>query len=199
MSRDAPTGAGDVAALIAAEVLGVVTTHDAHGYLATPLPLLARCDETGAVREIIGHFGRSNPHVARVRDTPTALITFLGPHRYIAPAMVSREGWAPTWNYQFAQLEVEIALDEVENDAAIRALVCHLEGEGADAWTVDRVGPRYDRLVANVVAFRARVTSMAASFKLGQDEDRRTFDEIVGALGTDPLAAAMRVQRPDGR
>ncbi|PZQ60411.1 MAG: FMN-binding negative transcriptional regulator [Sphingomonas taxi] len=199
MSRYAPRRPGDVARAIDDEVLAILTTHDDAGYIATPLPLLATVDEAGSVTELIGHFALSNPHVERVRRTPAAQVTFLGPHGYVAPAMVSRCGWAPSWNYRFVQMEVDIELRPEENDAAIRALVARMEGVGADRWSIDVVGARYAAMIRHVVAFRARVRRVHARFKLGQDEDPQSFAEIVAALGDAPLAAAMTDQaRDDG-
>jgi transcriptional regulator len=197
MSRFAPQDVRDIARLIEAEVLGIVTTHDALGFIATPLPLLAECDDRGQVRQIVGHFARGNPHVARAEQCPSAQITFLGPHGYISPSMVSQNDWAPTWNYRFAQFEVEIEFEPAHNDAAIRALVARMEGVGDAAWSVERVGPRYERLIANVVAFRAHVRRATARFKLGQDENRKAFDEIVASLSGERLAQAMVEQRSE--
>lgn len=194
MSSYQPRYPDDVARLIGDVVLGVVTTCDADGFIATPLPLLAETDELGTVRAIVGHFARSNPQVARAQASPRALISFMGPHGYIAPAMVSKPGWAPTWNYRFAQFEVEIELQPEQNDSAIRALVAAMEGTGADAWTVEAMGERYHRMVEHVVAFRATVIRSSARFKLGQDEDSQSFGEILQALENTPLAAAMRHQ-----
>lgn len=193
MSLFAPRHARDVVRLIETEILGVVTTHDDQGYVATPLPLLVTCDEEGTVHEFIGHFARSNPHCARAEQNPAAQITFLGPHGYIGPGMVSKPGWAPTWNYQFAQFEVEIEFQPEQNDAAIRALVERME----DSWRVEQVGARYAGMVAHVAAFRASVRSQTARFKLGQDEDRQSFDEIIAALGDHRLARSMMEQRDE--
>lgn len=197
MSRYAPREQSDVARFIGEEVLGILTTCDADGFVATPLPLLLECDGDGHPHALVGHFARANPHVERARRTSAAQVTFLGPHGYIPTSLVSQEGWAPTWNYRFVQLEVRLTLDTAENDAAIQALVRHMEGTGVGSWSTERVGARYDRLVANVVAFRASVIRSTARFKLGQDEDRRTFDEIVRGLGDGPLARAMLEQRQD--
>jgi transcriptional regulator len=197
VSRYAPRKPDDVVRFIADQVLGTITTHDASGYIATPLPLLAELTTDGEIEAIVGHFARSNPHVARVRANPVALVTFLGSHGYIAPSIVSRVGWAPTWNYQFVQLEVQVELDPALNDQAIAALVRHMEGADDQAWSTAQVGARYAQLAAHVVAFRARVRSTAARFKLGQDEDRQSFDEIVTALGPTKLASAMRAQRTE--
>ena len=195
MSRFAPRRIGDIAKLIRSEVLGLVTTHDAEGYISTPLPLLAEIGEDGEVRAIIGHFAKANPHFARAQASPLALISFLGPHGYIGPSAVSKPGWGPTWNFALAQFEVEIDFLPDESDAAIRMLVDAMEGHGPDAWTVERMGERYERLVQHVIAFRAQVVRSSARFKLGQDEDPQTFAEIVDALGDSPLVNAMRDQR----
>jgi len=189
-----PGRPGDVAGLIRSVVLGLVVTHDAAGYVATPLPLLAETGANGEVQAIVGHFARANPHVARAHASPRALICFMGPHGYIPPAWVSKRGWAPTWNYSLAQFEVEIDFQPDRNDAAVRALVAAMEGAGPDAWTVEAMGDRYRRMLDHVVAFRARVIRADARFKLGQDEAPESFAEILQALGNSPLAQAMRDQ-----
>ncbi|HUD30107.1 MAG TPA: FMN-binding negative transcriptional regulator [Novosphingobium sp.] len=188
MGQFSPRDPADVARMVREDVLALVTTHDAQGYVATPLPLVAEVDGHGAVTGFIGHFARSNPHLERVRAAPRALVTFLGPQGYISPAMVSAPGWGPTWNYRFAQFEVEIVVEDERGPDAVRTLVAAMEG---DAWDVSRMGARFDQLARHVAAFRARVVGMDARFKLGQDENRQTFGEIVDALGPSPLARAM--------
>lgn len=190
-----PRDAGDVAQFVQEEVLALVTTHDEQGYIATPLPLLPELDEAGKVRGFVGHFALSNRHVARAQASPRAQVTFLGPHGYISPGMVSAPGWGPTWNYRFAQFEVELEFEPQRGPEAIVELVTAMEGEGGDAWTVARMGERFDVLAKHVVAFRASVTAATAQFKLGQDESPQTFAEIVDALGDKPLAHAMCAQR----
>lgn len=198
VSRYAPRDPGDVARLVKREMLCLVITHDVAGYIATPLPLLAETGPDGGVQALIGHFARANPHVDRIAREPRALITVMGPHAAIPTAAADKPGWAPTWNYAFAQFEVAITLEPARTDAAVRALVTAVEGDGADAWTPERMGERYDRMIAHVVAFRATVVGTAARFKLGQDEDRETFGKILAYLGQDPVADAMRSQaEPD--
>ena len=186
-----PRSPADIARLVREEVLGLVTTHDAQGYVATPLPLLAEVDDSGAVTGFVGHFARSNPQLDRLRASPRANVTFLGPHGYISPAMVAAPGWGPTWNYRFAQFEVEITVEDERGPDAIRELALAMEGE---AWDVSRMGARFEQLARHVAAFRARVIGTDARFKLGQDETPETFAQIVEALGPVPLARAMREQ-----
>lgn len=125
------------------------------------------------MRGFVGHFALSNRHVARAQASPQAQVTFLGPHGYISPGMVSASGWGPTWNYRFAQFEVELEFEPERGPEAIVELVTAMEGEGGDAWTVARMGERFEVLAKHVIAFRASVIGATTQFKLGQDEPRR--------------------------
>lgn len=194
--RYAPRASADVADFVRAQTLGLVVSDDPDGAITTPLPLLVETGADGEVFELFGHFARSNPHLDRLRRNPRALILFQGPQAYIPPSLVSKPDWAPTWNYALVQFEVEIRLVPDENARAITELAAFLEGDGPEAWRVDRLGPRFDALVKHVVAFRARVRSTSAKFKLGQDEDDSTFTEILDGLGDMPLTRMMREQRP---
>lgn len=85
---------------------------------------------------------------------------------------------------------------EHEADVALRLLAAHLEPDGA--WSVERMGPRYEHLRQHVVAFRAVVQETDARFKLGQDEQAMTFAEITAGLRDGELAELMSHQRADG-
>lgn len=195
MGLFAPRSDAEVAQFVRTEMLGLVTTHDEQGFVTTPLPLLAELDETGRVHRFIGHFALANPHVIRAQMSPRAQIVFFGPHGYISPTVVSAPGWGPTWNYRFAQFEVDLQFEPERNREAIVELVGELEGTDENAWTVERMGARFEGMTKRVVAFRAEVVSQKAQFKLGQDEDPETFLEIVKAQGSSPLAEAMIAQR----
>jgi transcriptional regulator len=197
MSRFAPRRAGDVARLIEQEMLALVITHDDAGYIATPLPLLAETDADGNVCALVGHFACTNPHVDRIARQPEALVTVMGPHGAIPTAPVTKPGWAPTWNYAFAQFEVTVRLEPELTEAAVRDLVSAVEGTHDSAWTTERMGARYESLIGHVIGFRATVRRSSARFKLGQDEDRTTFAEILSHLRDSPLADAMRQQADD--
>lgn len=65
---------------------------------ASPLPLLAECDDHGSIVALFGHCARSNPLCEDFADDPAGLVLFNGPAGYISPALVDEADWAPAWN-----------------------------------------------------------------------------------------------------
>lgn len=190
-SRFAPRAPGDVLELIADRPLAWVISRD---FQATPLPLLAETDARGSLVSLLGHFARRNPQVAALQADERALILFQGPEGYISPRLVSNPTWGPTWNYAVVRIEAAITFVPQETDAAVRRLASHLERTHRNPWRVEEMHNRYAELLQHIVAFRARVLSMRATFKLGQDENDATFQEIVAGLAGGQLAALMSAQ-----
>ena len=193
--RFAPRESADITRLIAEFPLAWVIARD---FQCTPLPLMAETDARGGVVSLVGHFARRNPQVAALQADPRALILFQGPQGYISPRLVSKPAWGPTWNYAVARFEVTIDFVPDEIDTAIREMAAHLEHGQTDPWVPEDMGPRYADMRRYIIGFRATVRHAHVTFKLGQDEDARTFDEITTALGESPLAHWMSGQRDIG-
>jgi transcriptional regulator len=186
-----PRSETDIAALIEAYPLAWILSGTAGAMAATPLPLLAETDGDGMVKSLFGHFARSNPQVARLEAEPRATILFMGPNGYIPPRLVSNPTWGPTWNYAVIRFETELRFVPEETESSVERLAAALEDGAADPWTPERMGPRRAELARRIVAFRAQVLETHARFKLGQDEAKQTFDEIVAGLDDAALAAWM--------
>jgi transcriptional regulator len=197
MSVFDPRSPADIARLVRDYPLAMMVSGGASGFGATPLPLLAETDAEGRIVALIGHFARSNPHLEGLRADPCAVAIFQGPQAYVSPRIVSKPGWGPTWNYAVARFQIEVTLTPDLNDHALALLIEAMEGNGPDAWRASSMGERYDRLVPHIVAFRADVRSVHATFKLGQDEDDASFAEIVGRIEDRALARLMVDQRPE--
>ncbi|MFT3763808.1 MAG: FMN-binding negative transcriptional regulator [Pseudoxanthomonas sp.] len=192
----APRDPADIAALVHAYPLAWVVGGDGPDPAATPLPLLPECDGDGKVIALFGHFARANPQVARLQASPRALLLFQGPQAYIPPRLVSAPQWGPTWNYAVVRFRTRIEFVPDENDRALQQLAAALEAGQPQPWTVARMGPRYAQLREHIIAFRAHVESVEATFKLGQDEAPDTFDEIVAGVDDDALRQWMLRSRP---
>lgn len=195
MSVFDPRSQADVAKLVREHPLATLVSDTAVGFAATPLPLVAETDGEGRIVALIGHFGRSNPHLAAIAEDPRALAIFHGPQGYVSPRIVSKPQWGPTWNYAVARFQVEVTLTPERNDEALALLIDAVEGDGPGAWRASMLGERYALLAARIVSFRAAVTRTHATFKLGQDEDAATFSDIVEGLDDRALACLMLGQR----
>lgn len=186
-----PRSDADLVKLITDYPLAWVVSNGPDGFRATPLPLLAETDESGAVRALFGHFALANPQVEMLRESPEATVLFTGPHGYISPEGISQQQWAPTWNYAVAQFNTRIELCPDENDLALELLVTKMEADRKEPWTISRLGDRYARMVPHIIAFRAHVNSARGRFKLGQDEQPQTLREVVDNLSDPTLARWM--------
>src|SRR3546814_2623782 len=131
------------------------------------------------------------PLVGDFRSDPRGLILFTGPQAYVPTALLSKPDWAPTWNYAVLRFKVEVEFVEGETQDAIERLVAKMED---GAWSTASLGPRYEKMLDQIIAFRAHVRSAEHSFKLGQDESPQGFAEIVAGHSDRTLAAWMEGQ-----
>lgn len=159
---------------------------------ASPLPLIAETDGSGAVVALIGHCALRNALVADFRANPRGLILFNGPAGYVPTTLVSKPDWAPTWNYAVLRFTVEVEFIGEETREAIERLVAKMED---GAWSTAGLGPRYGAMLDQIIAFRAHVRSAEHRFKLGQDESAEGFTEIVAGHSDRTLAKWMEGQR----
>jgi transcriptional regulator len=195
MSFESRTEA-DLLQLIEEYPLAWVVSVGSTGYGATPLPMLAELRPDGKIASLLGHFALSNPHVAMLRSAPQATVLFMGPQGYISPELVSKPGWAPTWNYAVAQFDVEIELLPQENAKALEKLVYRMERDRQVPWTIAEMGDRYDLMVKKIVAFRAHCRRVRGRFKLGQDETPQTRTEVLKKLDNADLVRWMAQFNP---
>ena len=192
----APPSEADVTRLVREHPFAWVIAADAGDFAATPLPLRPEVDAEGRVTALLGHFARSNPQVELLRSRPRALVLFLGPHGYVSPSWFGDRTRTPTWNYATVQYLVDVGFidDRPGTDAVLRDLIDAMEEGRPDAWSMEETGPRLERLVTGIVAFRAVVVERRAKFKLGQDERDSEYRDITAALrgaGDDELLAWM--------
>ncbi|HET6525673.1 FMN-binding negative transcriptional regulator [Sphingopyxis sp.] len=183
-----PRDAADVSQLISDYPLAWLVSRDFH---ASPLPLLAETGANGSVTALFGHCGRRNPLVADFRADPRGLVLFTGPEAYVPTTLLSKPDWAPTWNYAVLRFTVEIEFVEDETKDAIERLVARMED---GAWSTASLGARYEKMLDQIIAFRAHVRSAEHRFKLGQDESAGGFAEIVAGHSDRTLAAWMEGQ-----
>ena len=180
----APPSERDVTRLVLEHPLAWVVTSGNGEYAATPLPLRPVVGEQGEVVALLGHFARSNPHHDLARRVRPTVVLFSGPQGYVSPSWMRDRTRFPTWNYAYVQyvVEIEYTDDPAETRAILADLVGAMEHDRPKAWSIEEGGPRYERLVHGIVAFRARILDRRVKFKLAQDERAGEYADIVEAL-----------------
>lgn len=196
-SRFAARDSNDLLRLLATQPLAWLVSAGGEDACFSPLPLRAQLDASGELVGLMGHLARRNPHVARLARDPQATALVLGPQAYVSPSWLDDRTQAPTWNYAAAVFQLEVTLSEAPQDIAdeLDALVTQMEAGRARAWALEEMGERYARLALGVTALRGRIMARHSTFKLGQDEARHDFAQILAGLsagGEDTLVAWMR-------
>lgn len=184
-----------------ADVLKLITDHPLAWVVGgdgfpTPLPMRPRLDDEGRLVGLIGHFARRNPQVEALRAAGRATFLFTGAHGYVSPSWVGDRTWGPSWNYATAAFDCDLHFfdDPAGLDALLKDLVGAMEARRAGAWSVEEMGPRYERMLGGIVGFHATIRDRQAVFKLGQDEKDVVFGELLAGLrgaGEAALADAM--------
>lgn len=182
-SRYSPQHPDDVLALVRQHPFAWVVSHAGEHHWVTPLPLRPLLDAHGRLAGLSGHFARANAQVQQLREQSRALFLFMGPHAYVSPSWLEDRTQAPTWNYACAVFDCALSWpDEDGSVAVLRDQVDAMEAGRPNAWNMDEMGARFERLARGVVCFHARILAQRAVFKLGQDESAAQFAQIIAGL-----------------
>jgi transcriptional regulator len=187
-----PRSDEDILRLLREQPFGWLISGQGESFRASAIPFRPRADPTGRLVSLWGHLARSNPQVESLRRDPHAQILILGSNGYVSPSWMTDRTQAPTWNYASVQLltHIELMEDGAALERVLRDLIGAMEAGRPNAWSIEDMGARYERLAGRIVAFQANIVEMRPKFKLGQDERRDVFADILKGLdatGADDL------------
>ena len=157
-----------------------------------PLLFLPDCEPHGT---LLGHMARANPHWEHA-PAVSSIAVFRGPHAYVSPSWYAEPAKAvPTWNYAavHAHGAIEIVQDAVETRRVLDALVQRFEGARDAPWQFAMPERQRDALVGAIVAFRMRIRTLEAKFKLSQNRPRDDQVRVADALEAEGCAEATSV------
>ena len=179
-----PRSDQDVLRLLREQPFGWLTCGSGVDFRASAIPFRPRLDEAGRLAGLWGHLARSNPQVESLRRDPRAGILILGANGYISPSWMADRTQAPTWNYVSVQFLTNITFMEGEAalERVLRDLIGAMEAGRPKAWSMEDMGARYARLAQRIVPFEANIVEIRPKFKLGQDERRDVFADIMAGL-----------------
>ncbi len=129
----------------------------------------ATVEDENAPIVLLGHVAKPNPHWRYLRDRPTALVSFLGPHAYMSPKVYPDLARVPTWNYLAVDCKVQVTLIEEPEakDRLLKKLIGDHEPPYAQQWR--DLGTEFaSKMLMGIVAFELRVTQLECKLKLNQ-------------------------------
>ena len=194
--RYAARDTGDLVRLVDENPLVWIFLEDASGPFATGAPVRPVAVD-GRLHQVVGHVPRGSRIHRALKAPCRGLILVLGPHGYVSPSWMSDRTQAPTWNFTSTRLVamLQAVEDPAMLEAHLRDLVAAMEKNREDAWRVEEMGPRMQRLAAGIVAFEGTITDRECQFKLGQNENDQTFAEIMQGLEREGNEGLMRWMR----
>jgi transcriptional regulator len=154
-----------------------------HKPVATQVPVFI--EEKNGRKILRGHIMKNTDHHLAFLHNPNVLVVFTGHHIYVSGTWYSNPYTPSTWNYMSVHAKGMIRF--LDDDALIdvlRMTTLHFENQNTLATTIyDNLPPAYtERLMKAIVAFEIEVVDMNTVFKLSQDRDAKSYDNIIARL-----------------
>lgn len=159
--------------------------------VATQIPFLL--DEREGQLYLRGHIMKGNDHHKAIEQNQQVLVVFTGPHCYISASWYEpkHQQTASTWNYMSVHARGELRfLSEEELLQVLDDTTRFYENNPSSPSLYKHMSPDYvQRMAKAIVAFEIKVSSLEHVFKLSQNRDQKTYENILAKLDAgDPNA-----------
>jgi transcriptional regulator len=161
----------------------VTGSNSDHKPVATQLPVFI--EETNGRKILRGHLMKNTDHHKAFMQNQNVLVVFTGHHTYVSGTWYSNPYTPSTWNYMSVHVQGVIRfLDDNALIDALRMTTLHFENYNPQSTTIyDNLPSDYtQRLMKAIVAFEIEVKSLDTVFKLSQDRDAESYDNIIKRL-----------------
>jgi transcriptional regulator len=151
---------------------------------ATQIPVMV--EEKEGELFLYGHMAKKSDHHLALLEDPNALVIFTGPHTYVSGTWYAGEPQiASTWNYISVHARGKLKwMNEKELITFMQKLTLHFEGGNKNSSTIyDNLPTDYrDKLIRGIDGFEMKVTELDNVYKLSQNRDEKSYDNIVKVL-----------------
>ncbi|MEP6513024.1 MAG: FMN-binding negative transcriptional regulator [Parafilimonas sp.] len=149
---------------------------------ATHIPVLTELRDDKLF--LLGHVMRKQQHTKTFHMNKNVLAIFYGAHTYVSASWYAKKDEASTWNYQAVHAKgiLNFLDDEALHKFLIR-LTEKFENNPGSPSLVQKMDEHYVRnLMKAIVAIEIEVTSVEHVFKLSQNRDEKSFENIIAHL-----------------
>jgi len=147
--------------------------------VATQVPVFI--EEHNGRKILSGHIMKNTDHHKAFLNNQNVLVVFTGNHTYVSATWYSNPHQASTWNYMSVHAKGIIRfLDEQGLISVLRKTTLHFENQNHQSTTIfDNLPTEYtEKLLNAIVAFEIEVHEMNHVFKLSQDRDQKSYENI---------------------
>lgn len=150
--------------------------------VATQVPVFI--DEREGKLFLSGHIMKNTDHHKAFLNSSHVLAVFTGPHTYVSASWYENPQTASTWNYMSVHAKGILRfLDEQALLDVLKRTTDHFENNPHSPAGFDKLPAEYiQRLSKAIVAFEIEVTELDHVFKLSQNRDEKSYDNIIDRL-----------------
>ncbi|MBL7725145.1 MAG: FMN-binding negative transcriptional regulator [Chitinophagaceae bacterium] len=147
--------------------------------VATQVPVFI--DEKDGKLFLSGHIMRQTDHHKAFEQNKNVLAVFTGPHTYVSATWYTKPVGS-TWNYMSVHAHGTIRFgDKEELVSVLRRLTLHYENGNTQSSTVfDNLPADYtESMMKGIVPFEIEINDLQHVFKLSQNRDEESYDNII--------------------
>ncbi len=126
------------------------------------------------------HIMRKQDHTIALENNSNVLAIFHSPHTYVSASQYENKQQGSTWNYKAVHAKGTIRfLNEKGLYDLLVKLTNHFEGNPHSPAAVKNISEEYMHSnMKAIIAFEIEVTSIEHVFKLSQNRDKKSFENI---------------------
>jgi transcriptional regulator len=164
---------------------------------ATHIPVLI--EERDGKIFLQAHVMRKQKHTLAFEENPNVLAIFSGAHSYVSASWYEKKDVASTWNYQAVHAGGILHWkDDKFLYVLLEKLTANFEANPHSPALVGKIDEGYmHTMMKAIVAFEIEITSVEHIFKLSQNRDEKSYENIIGRLSdgdADAKAIAERMK-----
>ena len=167
--------------------------------VATQVPFLFNLVEEQLFLQ--AHIMRNTDHHLALQQQEEALVVFTGPHTYVSASWYANPQQASTWNYMSVHARGKIRfLQQADLLQLLDQLTTTFENNPNSPASYQSMPEEYiHRLSKAIVAFEIQVQSLEGIFKLSQNKDQASYENIIIQLAKGDEAAKSISQEMEKR
>jgi transcriptional regulator len=150
--------------------------------VATQVPVFI--DERNGRLFLTGHIQRKTDHHNAFEQNPNVLVVFTGAHTYVSASWYENKQVASTWNYMSVHAKGILRfLTDEELFEVLKRTTHHFENNPHSPSLLEKMSDEYVQgNMKAIVAFEVEVQDLNHVFKLSQNRDEKSYDNIVNEL-----------------